>query len=216
MSDAAKPGKSGGMKAAYQTAYRKACEQLLGRSPEELAALCERSAAVLNGSEIRLAFFGSRVQLRITSGGSIEFDPSDLPLVEKILVLHYLLARAGKPVKGQMVAFKNLPGAAFYDPTYQKRGPRRIARRYGENVAAFRRACRNLGWHEEELGDAAFRFDILPKIRGLVVMHAADEEFPAEANILFDDEIVNFLSLEDTAVLAGLIATRLAKSGNIQ
>ena len=215
MSDAAKPAKSGGMKAAYQTAYRIACEQLLGRSPEELAALCERSAAVLNGREIRLAFFGSRVQLRITSGNSIEFAPSDLPLVEKILILHYLLAREGKSTKGQMVAFKNLPGAAFYDPTYQKRGPRRIARRYGENVAAFREACRNLGWHEEQLGDASFRFDILPKIGGLVVMHAADEEFPAEANILFDDEIVNFLSLEDAAVLAGLIATRLAKSGNI-
>jgi hypothetical protein len=215
MSDAIKPGKSGGMKAAYQTAYRKACEELRGQSPEELAALCERSAAVLNGAAIRLAFFGSRVELRITSEGSIEFAPSDLPLVEKILILHYLLAREQKSVKGQMVAFKNLPGASFYDPTYQKRGPRRIARRYGENVEAFRKACRNLGWHEEELGDASFRFDILPKIRGLVVMHAGDEEFPAEANILFDDEIVNFLSLEDVAVLAGLIATRLAKSGNM-
>ncbi len=215
MSDAVKPGKSGGMKAAYQIAYRKACEQLRGRSPEELAALCERSAAVLNGSAIRLAFFGSRVELRITPGGSIEFAPSDLPLVEKILILHYLLARERKSVKGQMVAFKNLPGAAFYDPTYQKRGPRRIARRYGENVETFRKASRNLGWHEEELGDASFRFDILPKIRGLVVLHGGDEEFPAEANILFDDEIVNFLSLEDVAVLAGLIATRLTKSGNI-
>jgi hypothetical protein len=47
-----------------------------------------------------------------------------------------------------------------------------------------------------------------------VVLHAGDEEFPAEANILFDDAIVNFLPLEDVAVLAGLIATRLAISGN--
>ena len=87
-------------------------------------------------------------------------------------------------------------------------------RRFGESVEGFRQACRRLGWHEEELGDASFRFDILPKIRGLVVLHAGDEEFPAEVNILFDDEIVNFLPLEDVAVLAGLIATRLAKSTN--
>jgi hypothetical protein len=206
--------KPGGMKAAYETAYRKAGEELQARSQEELATLCERSGAVLNGRTIRLALFGSRVELRITGQESVEFQPPDLPLVEKILLLHYLLARESRPVKGQLVAFKNLPGASFYDPTYQKRGPRRIARRFGEDVEAFRQACRNLGWREEELGDASFGFDILPKIGGLVVLHAGDEEFPAEANILFDDQIVNFLPLEDVAVLAGLIATRLAKSIN--
>jgi len=208
------PKKPGGMKAAYGIAFQKASEQLLGRSPEELLTLSERSGAVLNGRTIRLPFFGSRVELRIDSEGGIEFAPPELTLVEKILILHYLLARESRPVKGQMIAFKNLPGAAFYDPTYQKRGPRRIARRFGEDVGAFRKACRNLGWHEEELGDASFRFDILPKIDGVVVLHVGDEEFPAEANILFDDEIVNFLPLEDVAVLAGLIATRLAKSIN--
>jgi hypothetical protein len=206
--------KPGGMKAAYATAYQRAVEDLRGRSPEELAALCNRSGAVLNGRTIRLAFFGSRVELRISDDGDVEFLPEDLSLVEKILVLHYLLAGESKPFKRQMVAFQNLPGASFYDPTYQKRGPRRIARRFGEKVAGFRQTCRRLGWHEEELGDASFSFEILPKIRGLVVLHAGDEEFPAEANILFDDEIVNFLPLEDVAVLAGLIATRLAKSGN--
>jgi len=204
----------GGMKAAYEVAYQKASEQLLERSPEELAALCERSAAALNGPTIRLPFFGSRVELRIDSDTGVEFAPPEPTVVERILILHYLLTRESRPVKGQMIAFKNLPGAAFYDPTYQKRGPRRIARRFGEDVEAFRKACRNLGWHEEELGDAAFRFDILPKIDGVVVLHAGDEEFPAEANILFDDDIVNFLPLEDVAVLAGLIATRLAKSIN--
>jgi hypothetical protein len=154
------------------------------------------------------------VEIQIASNNNIEFSPEELTLVEKILILHYLLATERKPVRGRMIAFKNLPGAAFYDPTYQKRGPRRIARRFGADVEAFRQACRNLGWHEEQLGDASFRFGILPKIEGVVVLHAGDEEFPAEANILFADTIINFLPLEDVAVLAGLIATRLAKSIN--
>jgi len=46
-----------------------------------------------------------------------------------------------------------------------------------------------------------------------VVLYTGDEEFPAEANILFNDEIGNFLSLEDVAVLAGSIATRLSMAG---
>ncbi|UCF99005.1 MAG: DUF3786 domain-containing protein [Spirochaetaceae bacterium] len=208
------PDKSGGVKAAYGIAYRKACGELRSRDIGELRVLCSRSGAVLNGRTIRLPFFSTRVEIRIPEDAEPEFNPEELPLVEKILILHYLLGRDEKSTKGNMVAFKNLPGASFYDPTYQKRGPRRIARRFGEDVEAFRVACRNMNWREEQLGDASFQFDILPKLRGLVVLHAGDEEFPAEANILFNDDIINFLPLEDVAVLAGLIATRLGKSIN--
>lgn len=201
--------KPGGMKAAYEIAYKKAGLEIQARDLEEL---CERSAAVLNGRRIRVSFFGTRVEILISENEGLEFQPMDLPLAERILILHYLLSRESRLARGSMVAFKNLPGASFYDPTYQKRGPKRIARRFGENVEEFRKACRNLKWQEAELGDASCLFDILPKIRGLVVLHAGDEEFPAEVNILFNDEIVNFLPLEDVAVLAGLIATRLSKS----
>jgi hypothetical protein len=198
---------------AYESAYQKAGLEIRVSDLEEL---CERSGAVLNGRTIRVSFFGSRVEILIPENGNVEFQPSEVPLAERILILHYLLGRESRPTRGSMVAFKNLPGASFYDQTYQKRGPQRIARRFGQNVAEFRKACRSLNWQEAELGDASFQFDILPKIRGLLVLHAGDEEFPPEVNILFNDEIGNFLPLEDVAVLAGLIATRLSKSINIQ
>jgi len=202
-------GKPGGIKAAYEIAYKKAGAEIAASNLEQV---CERSGAVLNGRTIRVSSFGTRVEILIPEKEGVAFHPAELPLAEKILILHYLIGRETRSTRGGMVAFKNLPGASFYDPTYQKRGPKRIARRFGESVGEFRKACRNLEWQEAELGDASFRFDILPKIRGVVVLHAGDEEFPAEVNILFNDEIVNFLPLEDVAVLAGLIATRLSKS----
>lgn len=202
-------GKPGGIKAAYEIAYKKAGAEIAASNLEQV---CERSGAVLNGRTIRVSFFGTRVEILIPEKEGVAFHPAELPLAEKILILHYLLGRETRSTRGSMVAFKNLPGASFYDPTYQKRGPKRITRRFGQSVEEFRKACRNLEWQEADLGDASFRFDILPKIQGLVVLHAGDEEFPAEVNILFNDEIVNFLPLEDVAVLAGLIATRLSKS----
>ncbi|MCK5093672.1 MAG: DUF3786 domain-containing protein, partial [Spirochaetes bacterium] len=36
--------------------------------------------------------------------------------------------------------------------------------------------------------------------------------FPPEANILYRDDIINFLPLEDIAVLSGLIAGRLRQA----
>jgi len=200
------------MKAAYEIAYEKASAEI---AASDLEQVCERSGAALNGRTIRVSFFGNRVEIVVLEKKGVEFRPTELPLAEKILILHYLLGRETRSTRGTMVAFKNLPGASFYDPTYQKRGPKRIARRFGQSVEEFRKACRNLNWQEAELGDASFRFDILPKIQGLVVLYAGDEEFSPEATILFIDEIVNFLPLEDVAVLAGLIATRLSKSINI-
>lgn len=213
-----KQNKPGGLKASYEVAYRKACERL---ATGDLGEICERCGAVLNGRTVILSFFAERAEIRLPEHAEQEgksrdalvtFLPSDLPLAEKILVLHYLLGQQSRPTRGVMVAFKNLPGAAFYDPTYQKRGPRRISRRFGASEESFRKACRSLGWRETEFGDAAFEFDIFPKIRGVVVLYLGDEEFPAEASILFSDEIVNFLSLEDVAVLAGSIANRLSKA----
>jgi hypothetical protein len=207
------PKKPGGMKAAYGIAYNKAAAEILSKDQGGLAELCERCGAVLNGGTICLSFFGERAEIILPrQEGGLAFHPEDLSLIERILLLHYLLARESRTTKGAMVAFKNLPGAFVYEPTYRKRGPGRIARRFGEDIETFHRACGNLGWQEAELGDASYQFDIFPKIRGLVVLYAADEEFPAEANLLFNDEIINFLPLEDIAVLAGLIATRLAKS----
>jgi hypothetical protein len=216
-----KQKRPGGLKASYEVAYRKAYQRV---ATDDLAEICRRSGATLNGRRIKLSFFGAGVEIlaseqerREDEGNPIEglvtFEPADLPLIEKILVLHYLLGQQSRPTRGVMVAFKNLPGAAFYDPTYQKRGPKHISRRFGASEESFRKACRSLGWRETELGDAAFEFDIFPKIRAVVVLYTGDEELPAEANILFNDEIGNFLSLEDVAVLAGSIATRLSKAG---
>jgi hypothetical protein len=80
-------------------------------------------------------------------------------------------------------------------------------------VDGFARACRALGWTEEKLGDAAFGGPVLPALRCVAVLHRGDEEFPAEANLLFDDRIGRLLPLEDVAVLAGLVATRLGRAG---
>ena len=73
-----KPAKPGGMKAAYETAYQRACGEIRGRDLEEL---CVRSGAALNGRRIRLSFFGAAVQIDIPENGELEFQPPELPLV---------------------------------------------------------------------------------------------------------------------------------------
>jgi hypothetical protein len=225
-------GKAANMREAYELSYRKACKAL---AESDLEEVCRRTGAVLNGRTLSVVFFESRVEIRLPE---VEFFPADLPLVEKILILHYLTtvwlastqgrAPAIRPASpdgqaapgGQaapsrperLVSFKNLPGAAFYAVPYQKRGPARIARRFGANPEDFRRACSSLGWTPESFGDLAYSFAVFPRVRAVVVLNLSDEEFPAEAGILHNEGIVDFLPLEDVAVLGGSIATRLARA----
>ena len=51
-----------------------------------------------------------------------------------------------------------------------------------------------------------------PRIDAVVVLYREDDEFPPDANILFKDDIINYLPLEDVAVLSGLIGSKLKKA----
>ena len=202
--------KPGGMSLSYGAALIKAAETL---SHFGLEDICRETGAELRGTTLSLPFLGTAVQVTLSREGAAapEFTPENITLFEKILLLHYLAGSAGRAA-ADMVAFKNLPGASFYDPTYQKRGPRRIARQFGERPADFHRVCRGLGWTEAEFRDISYSFDILPRIRGIVVLQVGDEEFPPESSILFSRVITGFLPLEDVAVLAGIIATRMSRA----
>jgi hypothetical protein len=196
---------------SYQAAYQKAARELAG---QDLPAAARRCGATLSGRRLTLPFFGRRVEVRLSeeAGGELEISPPELPLAEQILVLHYLTSTGSRPSRNEMVSFKQLPGAVFYETAYRKRGPERIARRFGADPQLFRRACRSLGWQEAGFGDASCLLQVLPRLQALVVLHRGDEEFPPEVNLLFSGDIANFLPLEDVAVLAGLIAGRMAKA----
>ncbi len=196
---------------SYQIAYLKAARELAGQDLPETAQRC---GATLDGRRLMLPFFGRRVELRLPeeAEGELEIKPPELPLAEKILILHYLTTTGSRPSRNELVSFKQLPGASFYEPAYRKRGPERIARRFGSDPQLFRRACRSLGWQEAELGDASCSLQVLPRLQALVVLHRGDEEFPPEVDLLFNESIASYLPLEDVAVLAWLIAGRLSKA----
>jgi hypothetical protein len=217
-----------GLVEAYRLAYRQACARL---QAADLEAVARAAGAVLKaqplegGRRLRVAFFGVPVEIDLRPAGAggagavaeVAITPAELPLMEKILVLHYLLGAPGAAAgeRGRLVSFKNLPGAAFYGVPFDKRGPRRIARRFGYDLPAFERACRSLGWRKGDLGDASFEVEVFPLLTAVAVLHRGDEEFLPEAGILFTQNVARLLPLEDVAVLGGSIATRLDKAGRV-
>ncbi len=133
----------------------------------------------------------------------------EIPLQEQVLILHYMKAPAMPPPTKLWIAYREIPGAAFYFGAFVKRAVDPLKKVFGGNLAGFSRAAQKLNPQEIDNGDAGFEFSVLPGVSLQLLLWAADDEFPAEANILFDKNIGQILSPEDVAWLAGMVVYRL-------
>jgi hypothetical protein len=113
------------------------------------------------------------------------------------------------PPTGNWVSYREIPDAAFYYGAFLKRAVDPLKKVFGEALEGFERAARHLGGRSVEAGDAAFELWVLPRVPIRLILHAGDEEFPAEATILFDRSVGAILSAEDIAWLAGMTVYRI-------
>ena len=136
-------------------------------------------------------------------------NDKQIPLQEQVLILHYMMAREMPLPARRWISYREIPGAAFYFGAFVKRAIEPLKKVFGRNSAAFSRAALMLNATQIDNGDAAFEFRVLPAVSLQMILWSGDDEFPAEANILFDKNIGQILSPEDVAWLAGMVVYRL-------
>lgn len=132
-----------------------------------------------------------------------------VPIQEQVLILHYLLGAGGRQPSGNWIAYREIPGAAFYFSAFVKRAVDPLKKVFGGHIEGFRRAADLLGGVEAGVGDVGREFRVLPQVPLRLILWAGDDEFPPEANILFDDTAGEILSPEDAAWLAGMLVYRM-------
>jgi hypothetical protein len=133
----------------------------------------------------------------------------DIPLQEQVLILHYLAGEKPALLSGKWVSYREIPGASFYYGAFVKRAVNPLKQVFGDNLSAFKAGAEKLKAKPVENGDAAFEFQVFPRVPVQLILWTGDDEFPAEGNILFDETIVNILSPEDIAWLSGMVVYRL-------
>lgn len=129
-----------------------------------------------------------------------------------IFVIHYMLGTRPIEVRHQWVSEKDLPsGAAFF------RGPHelpthRIADHYQNQIDAFRSCCEDLGGQRLDMADAAYSFEITPRVPVAVLYWEGDDEFPAESKLLFDSTICEHMALDAIYALGVEVCVRISKT----
>jgi len=127
-----------------------------------------------------------------------------------ILALHYL-AVASRPERlAAEVTFADLPTARSYAEVYRARTVARLCAAVGRDAQSLRIAATGLGGRSVAVGDAAFDFDVFPRLTVRLVWHAPDEEFPPSATLLLPRNVESYFSAEDIVVLSERLVARLA------
>jgi hypothetical protein len=121
-----------------------------------------------------------------------------------ILLLHYLEQELkGLPaLSGEWISFKELPSGEAYYSAFRKRAIEPVLRKYGSAPEGiFKGVAKKV-----DQADAAVTMDAFPGVPVMVEIWKGDDEFKAEANILFDRSIAEIFCTEDVAVLGGFVA----------
>jgi len=193
----------------YINARKLAVEAL---SQASFKTIAERSGSEsADGQTLRIPFLD---RTYLVSYPLFEFQDQagsekEIPIQEQVLILHYLMAAEVPDVTGHWISYREIPGASFYFGAFVKRAVDPLKKVFGKNISGFLQAAERLQACQIENGDAGFEFRVLPAVPLQLILWEGDDEFPAEANILFDKTIGRILSPEDVAWLAGMVVYRL-------
>jgi hypothetical protein len=177
------------------------------------AEVCRRTSCVYDGDKksYTVEVWGETYRVRPTERSvmkmstTAERDHGYLSL----FIIHYLLKKEQVPLDGTWISEKEIPGGATFF-----RGPHAlptdlISTRFGNDLAAFKARCEALHGSLLEMGDAAYCFEIVPQVPVALLYWCGDEEFPAEAKLLFDRSIGRYLAADVVFALAVSICERL-------
>ncbi|MEW6008518.1 MAG: DUF3786 domain-containing protein [Candidatus Omnitrophota bacterium] len=128
-----------------------------------------------------------------------------------ILILHYLIQKLkGLPlITNDWITFNQLPGGSGYYEAFRKRAIEPIIAKFANNPGNLLFCLERLKAKKIQYGDSAIVLDVFEQVPVMVCVWGRDEEFPAEANILFDRSILEIFPTEDIVVMAGFIAKQL-------
>lgn len=194
-------------------AYEIACEKLaqidIDRQCRNSGATCRFTAS---GQVVTLPYLNRSCQVILPDiKVSLLNSDEDIPLREKLLILHYLIHARGTPLSHKTISFKELPDIKNYFRTFSQRVLQPIATYFGKEPLKLLDAASHFGGKKADYGDMAVTIPAFERAQVTFVLWRGDEEFPPEASAVFDSTISDYLPAEDIIVLSEILAWKLVK-----
>lgn len=181
----------------------------------DLGLVCERTGAAPAGEGALTVRFLNETY-RVDRAGQSITGPGGETVTGRMvaLILHYLTQGDGMALTGKEIGFPQVPGAGFYEGPFRGRIVSRIVRRFGADPSLLLKCGMDLGGRKASYGDAAMTFDLFPYVPATLIVWRGDEEFSANANVVFDACIGNYLTVEDVVIGCEELVNRLSKAAS--
>jgi len=194
-----------------EAAYKLACEQL---ARADIKQQCQRSGAQHQTQDSQKAItikYLNRSYLITLPDIEISLVDSaeQVPIRDKILILHYLTLAKGTATTNKLIAFRELPGGNVYYPTFSKRTMKPLSDHFGKEPALLVNASKRLGGYQADYGDVAVTINAFRRVPITLVLWQGDAELAPQLNLLFDSTISDYLDTEDVTVVCETITWRL-------
>ena len=75
----------------------------------------------------------------------------------------------------------------------------------------FAAACEKLGGEKMSVGDIGYKIPVWGEVAVLIKFYAADDEFPAQTTVLFDENLLSFIFYETVFYMAMFVLERIAE-----
>ncbi len=198
----------------YELAYKLAGEQLA--KFDNIEQQCLKSGAryqVIDSQKIIILEYLNQSYQIVFPDIDISLIDSEeeVPIRDKILILHYFTQAKGTPITNKVIAFRELPEGVNYFPTFSKRAIKPLLDHFGREPERLIGAAEKLGGHKVDYGDVAVTINAFSYVPITLVLWRGDEEFNPEGNILFDSTISDYLPTEDINILCETISWKLVK-----
>ncbi|MFC1911910.1 DUF3786 domain-containing protein [Chloroflexota bacterium] len=197
----------------YELAHELACEKLA--EIKDLEAQCRKTDARYQTTRkiISLRYLSQSYLITFPGGEvSLADKEADVPLRDKILILHYFTQAKGTPLANKLISFKELPEGTHYFPTFYLRAIKSLVGCFGKEPHRLPETAKTLDGRKADYGDAAVTVNAFSRVPITLVLWKGDNEFPPEGSIMFDSTIPDYLPTEDIIVLCETTIRRLVKA----
>jgi hypothetical protein len=158
-----------------------------------------------SSGDLPISYYGERYMISRADARITRVEKPDLKVDFQIAlaIYHLFYYSAKSPVNsGHFIPFRDVKGAGPFDPAFKKQILDPFARAFEGKKDLLIAAGESLGFQRLAQSDAGFEANAFVRVPIRFLFWDGDDEFPAQANILFDENITEFTHEETVVTIA--------------
>lgn len=207
------------MKSGFESNYDKVREHWRQKFlTMDHEALIRRFHLDADEEALYITYFSHRLRIDRKSGIITLADAPDVPLTFNTVISIYNMfhyAKEAPVASGHLVPFREVKRVYPFEKAYRQTILKAMEDSFTGHVPELKAACEALCGTPLPQGDAGYILPVFPFLTIAVLFWDGDDEFPSQANILFDSEITDFMHEENVVGIASDALYFLTEAANL-